>query len=80
MLGLAAYIFTNSMQRSWRVSEALEYGLVGVNEGLISTEVDNSLHMEWIDILNVHSIYIYYLNLIIIGGSIWGCETIRSWA
>ncbi|KAJ8503963.1 hypothetical protein OPV22_004849 [Ensete ventricosum] len=37
--GLAAYIFTMSMPRSWRVSEALEYGLVGVNEGLISTEV-----------------------------------------
>ncbi|URE03061.1 Aldehyde dehydrogenase family [Musa troglodytarum] len=37
--GLAAYIFTTSMPRSWRVSEALEYGLVGVNEGLISTEV-----------------------------------------
>ncbi|CAN6689108.1 unnamed protein product [Malus baccata var. baccata] len=37
--GLAAYIFTNSIQRSWRVSEALEYGLVGVNEGLVSTEV-----------------------------------------
>ncbi|KAJ6312065.1 hypothetical protein OIU77_013753 [Salix suchowensis] len=37
--GLAAYIFTNNVQRSWRVTEALEYGLVGVNEGLISTEV-----------------------------------------
>lgn len=37
--GLAAYVFTTSLQRSWRVSEALEYGLVGVNEGLISTEV-----------------------------------------
>ncbi|KAK4439534.1 Succinate-semialdehyde dehydrogenase, mitochondrial [Sesamum alatum] len=37
--GLAAYIFTTSIKRSWRVSEALEYGLVGVNEGLISTEV-----------------------------------------
>ncbi|KAJ9183258.1 hypothetical protein P3X46_007139 [Hevea brasiliensis] len=37
--GLAAYIFTNNIQRSWRVTEALEYGLVGVNEGLISTEV-----------------------------------------
>lgn len=37
--GLAAYIFTNNIQRSWRVSEALEYGLVGVNEGVISTEV-----------------------------------------
>ncbi|KAL0306079.1 UNVERIFIED_CONTAM: Succinate-semialdehyde dehydrogenase, mitochondrial [Sesamum radiatum] len=37
--GLAAYIFTSSIKRSWRVSEALEYGLVGVNEGLISTEV-----------------------------------------
>nr|GEU78806.1 succinate-semialdehyde dehydrogenase, mitochondrial-like [Tanacetum cinerariifolium] len=37
--GLAAYIFTNSIKRSWRVSEALEYGMVGVNEGSISTEV-----------------------------------------
>ncbi|GER52787.1 aldehyde dehydrogenase 5F1 [Striga asiatica] len=37
--GLAAYIFTTNIQRSWRVSEALDYGLVGVNEGLISTEV-----------------------------------------
>ncbi|KAF5728151.1 Aldehyde dehydrogenase 5F1 [Tripterygium wilfordii] len=37
--GLAAYFFTNNVQRTWRVSEALEYGLVGVNEGLISTEV-----------------------------------------
>ncbi|KAK9266679.1 hypothetical protein L1049_005515 [Liquidambar formosana] len=37
--GLAAYIFTTNVQRSWRVCEALEYGLVGVNEGLISTEV-----------------------------------------
>lgn len=37
--GLAAYIFTTNIQRSWRVSEALEYGIVGVNEGLVSTEV-----------------------------------------
>ncbi|CAI9087975.1 OLC1v1022199C6 [Oldenlandia corymbosa var. corymbosa] len=37
--GLAAYIFTTNVQRSWRVSEALEYGIVGVNEGLVSTEV-----------------------------------------
>ncbi|KAI3695215.1 hypothetical protein L1987_78207 [Smallanthus sonchifolius] len=37
--GLAAYIFTSSIKRSWRVSEALEYGIVGVNEGLVSTEV-----------------------------------------
>ncbi|CAI0440496.1 unnamed protein product [Linum tenue] len=37
--GLAAYIFTTNVQRSWRVTEALEYGLVGVNEGVISTEV-----------------------------------------
>ena len=43
-VGLAAYIFTNSIQRSWRVSEALEYGLVGVNEGVISTEVSFILH------------------------------------
>lgn len=43
-VGLAAYVFTNSIQRSWRVSEALEYGLVGINEGIISTEVGFILH------------------------------------
>ncbi|KAK2972063.1 hypothetical protein RJ640_005083 [Escallonia rubra] len=37
--GLAAYIFTTNISRCWRVSEALEYGIVGVNEGLVSTEV-----------------------------------------
>lgn len=37
--GLAAYIFTTSIQRSWRVTEALEYGIVGVNEGVVSNEV-----------------------------------------
>ncbi|KAI3959756.1 hypothetical protein MKW98_018856 [Papaver atlanticum] len=37
--GRAAYVFTTNVQRSWRVSEALEYGIVGVNEGIISTEV-----------------------------------------
>nr|GMC53617.1 succinate-semialdehyde dehydrogenase, mitochondrial isoform X1 [Ipomoea batatas] len=37
--GLAAYIFTSNIQRSWRVTEALEYGIVGINEGVVSTEV-----------------------------------------
>jgi succinate-semialdehyde dehydrogenase / glutarate-semialdehyde dehydrogenase len=37
--GLAAYFYARDMGRVWRVSEALEYGIVGVNEGLISTEV-----------------------------------------
>jgi succinate-semialdehyde dehydrogenase/glutarate-semialdehyde dehydrogenase len=37
--GLAAYLFTRDLARSWRVSEALEYGIVGINTGLISTEV-----------------------------------------
>ena len=37
--GLAAYFFTRDLGRAWRVSEALEYGMVGVNEGIISTEV-----------------------------------------
>jgi succinate-semialdehyde dehydrogenase/glutarate-semialdehyde dehydrogenase len=37
--GLAAYFYTRDLARSWRVQEALEYGLVGVNSGLISTEV-----------------------------------------
>ncbi len=35
--GLAAYFYTRDLGRAWRVSEALEYGMVGVNTGLIST-------------------------------------------
>jgi succinate-semialdehyde dehydrogenase/glutarate-semialdehyde dehydrogenase len=38
-LGLAAYLYTRDLARSWRVSEALEYGIVGLNTGLISTEL-----------------------------------------
>ncbi|HTD74714.1 MAG TPA: NADP-dependent succinate-semialdehyde dehydrogenase [Steroidobacteraceae bacterium] len=37
--GLAAYFYTRDLARSWRVSEAVEYGIVGVNTGIISTEV-----------------------------------------
>ena len=37
--GLASYFYTRDLARSWRVSEALEYGIVGVNTGLISTAV-----------------------------------------
>ncbi len=37
--GLASYFFSRDLGRAWRVSEALEYGMVGVNTGLISTEV-----------------------------------------
>jgi succinate-semialdehyde dehydrogenase/glutarate-semialdehyde dehydrogenase len=37
--GLAAYFYTRDLSRAWRVSEALEYGIVGLNTGLISTEV-----------------------------------------
>jgi succinate-semialdehyde dehydrogenase/glutarate-semialdehyde dehydrogenase len=36
--GLAAYFYTRDQGRVWRVSEALEYGILGVNTGLISTE------------------------------------------
>lgn len=37
--GLAAYFYTRDLARAFRVSEALKYGMVGVNEGLITTEV-----------------------------------------
>ena len=37
--GLASYFYTENLARSMRVSSALEYGIVGVNTGLISTEV-----------------------------------------
>jgi succinate-semialdehyde dehydrogenase/glutarate-semialdehyde dehydrogenase len=37
--GLAAYFYGRDIGRVWRVAEALEYGIVGINEGLISTEI-----------------------------------------
>lgn len=37
--GLAAYFYTESLKRAWRVGEALEFGMVGLNTGAISTEV-----------------------------------------
>jgi succinate-semialdehyde dehydrogenase/glutarate-semialdehyde dehydrogenase len=37
--GLAAYFYTRDLARSWRVAEALEYGIVGLNTGIISTEL-----------------------------------------
>jgi len=38
-VGLASYIYTRDIGRVWRVSEALEYGMVGINEGIISNEM-----------------------------------------
>jgi len=37
--GLASYFYTRDLGRAWRVSEGLEYGIVGLNTGLISTAV-----------------------------------------
>ena len=37
--GLAAYFYTKDLNRMWRVGEALEYGIVGVNTGIISNEI-----------------------------------------
>ncbi len=37
--GLASYFYTRDIGRVWRVAEALEYGMVGINTGLISNEV-----------------------------------------
>jgi succinate-semialdehyde dehydrogenase/glutarate-semialdehyde dehydrogenase len=37
--GLASYFYTRDLARAWRVAEALEYGIVGLNTGIISTEM-----------------------------------------
>ena len=37
--GLASYFYSQNVARCWKVAEALEYGMVGINEGLISAEV-----------------------------------------
>jgi succinate-semialdehyde dehydrogenase/glutarate-semialdehyde dehydrogenase len=37
--GLASYFYSRDIGRVWRIAEALEYGIVGINTGLISTEV-----------------------------------------
>jgi succinate-semialdehyde dehydrogenase/glutarate-semialdehyde dehydrogenase len=38
-VGLAGYFYTRDLSRAWRMAEALEVGMVGVNTGLISTEI-----------------------------------------
>jgi succinate-semialdehyde dehydrogenase/glutarate-semialdehyde dehydrogenase len=37
--GLSAYLYSRDVGRIWRVSEALDYGIVGINTGFVSTEV-----------------------------------------
>jgi len=37
--GLASYFYTESLKRAWRIGEALEFGMVGLNTGMVSTEV-----------------------------------------
>ena len=37
--GLASYFYTRDISRAWRVAEALEFGMVGINDGMVSTEV-----------------------------------------
>ena len=37
--GLAAYFYSCNIGRVWRIAEGLEYGIVGINEGIISTEI-----------------------------------------
>ena len=37
--GLASYFYSQNVSRCWKVAEELEYGMVGINEGLISTEL-----------------------------------------
>jgi succinate-semialdehyde dehydrogenase/glutarate-semialdehyde dehydrogenase len=37
--GLAAYFYTESHSRIWKLAEALEYGMIGINEGILSNEI-----------------------------------------
>ncbi|MEZ9604792.1 NAD-dependent succinate-semialdehyde dehydrogenase [Vibrio sp. 10N.261.55.A10] len=37
--GLASYFYSQNIHRVWKIADALEYGMVGINEGMISTEV-----------------------------------------
>ena len=37
--GLAAYLYSRDVARVWRVAEKLEFGIVGVNEGIVASEV-----------------------------------------
>jgi len=37
--GLAAYFYSRDIGRVWKTAEQLEYGIIGINEGIISTEV-----------------------------------------
>ena len=37
--GLAGYIFTKNLNRAWKIAEELQFGMVGINSGILSTEV-----------------------------------------
>ena len=37
--GLAGYIFTRNLNRAWKIAEELQFGMVGINSGILSTEV-----------------------------------------
>ena len=45
--GLAAYFYTRDIGRVWRVAEALDYGMVGLNEGIISNEMAPFGGVKW---------------------------------
>ena len=55
--GLAAYIFSTNAQRTWRVAEALECGIVGINEGLVSSEVFVCIRKIFIYLFEVKNVY-----------------------
>ena len=55
LAGLAAYFFTENIARGWRVAESLEYGIVGLNEGLVSSEVLKSA----CDISSIQTLLLY---------------------
>ncbi|SUI55558.1 Succinate-semialdehyde dehydrogenase [NADP(+)] GabD [Serratia liquefaciens] len=68
--GLAAYLYTRDLARAFRVTRQLESGMVGINEGIISTEVapfggvkESGLGREGADVGLEEYLEIQYVNL-----------------
>jgi succinate-semialdehyde dehydrogenase/glutarate-semialdehyde dehydrogenase len=75
--GLASYFYSRDIGRIWRVAEALEYGIVGINEGIISTEIApfGGMKESGIGREGVRDDTGYPGKLLLGGGACYGCSS-----
>jgi hypothetical protein len=58
--GAAAYFYSRDIGRIWRIAEALEYGIVGINEGIISTKSTGEIALRWPSLRIAQSLPVFH--------------------